>query len=371
MNFGLDLARLSHTTNSCRESSFDRSGGNADFVSVGPNETYTMLDFQGSGVIRHIWITIDFKLHALYRKDLILRIYWDNQDFPSVEAPLGDFFGNGWGEHYNFSTPLLACAPQQGKAMVCYFPMPFRNGARMTIENTTGLPVDRLYYYVDYDSETGHSEELGYFHAWYNQEQTSPENPSKRENEWEALHPYEKNCSDANNFLWVDAEGMGNFVGVNYYITNPGPMWYGEGDDMFLIDGKPWPGLHGTGTEDYFNTSWSPDELFQNHSFGIAYAPGQGNNDPKLGWFGRTHVYRFHQYDPIRFHKSLRASIEHGHANCLSLGLESVAYWYQTLPSKPFPPLPKDRKPQSLPTVTEIHQWRDSYQQKLLEPPKR
>lgn len=363
MNFGLEIAQLCNSTHSKRESSFDRSGGNADYVSFGGKETYTLLNHEGSGTIRHIWITIDSKLDPLYRKNLILRFFWNGQDHPSVEAPLGDFFGNGWGDHYNFSSPFLACAPQKGKAMVCYFPMPYRTSARIEIENTSPHPVERLYYYVDYDSVSSHPDDLGYFHAWYNQERTQPENPSARENEWEVLYPYELNPSDQNNYLWCNATGQGNFLGVNYYITNPSPMWYGEGDDMFLIDGNPWPGLHGTGTEDYFNTSWSPDELFQHPSFGIAYAPGRDNNNPRLGWFGRTHVYRFHQHDPIRFHKSLRASIEHGHANCLALGLESVAYWYQTLPSQPFPQLAQDRQPMALPTVSDIHVWRDSHRQ--------
>jgi len=143
-------------------------------------------------------------------------------------------------------------------------------------------------------------------------------------------------------------------------------MWYGEGDDMFLVDGEPWPGsAHGTGTEDYFNQSWCPDEHFQHPYFGIAYAPGRNNEQLRFGWIGRTHCYRFHLEDPIRFKRSLRASIEHGHTNCLILRMETVAYWYQTMPGKPFGPLPsaEDRKP--LPDIgaIEIHRWREAWRQ--------
>ena len=135
---------------------------------------------------------------------------------------------------------------------------------------------------------------------------------------------------------------------------------------MFVIDGGPLPcSLHGTGTEDYFNQSWCPDEHYCHPYFGIAYAPGRGNDDPRFGWIGKTHNYRFHIEDPVRFKSSLRASIEHGHANCLTLGLSSVAYWYQTMPSKVFPPLPsaEERKPLQEVGVDEIHRWREAWRQ--------
>lgn len=347
---------------SCRNSSYDRTGGNDDYVSFGPGETYTILEAEGAGVVQHIWITIDCR-EPNWRRNLVLRAYWDGQEHPSVESPIGDFFGNGWGEFYNFSTPFLACAPRQGRAMVCYFPMPFASGARITIENQGEMAVERLYFYVDYEKLDSFPADTAYFHAWYNQELTTPENAEQDENEWFLLRPYGKNPGDANNYLILNAEGQGHFMGMNYYVGNPGPMWYGEGDDMFMIDGQAWPGLHGTGTEDYFNTSWSPDERFDHPAFGLARIPGIDNNEPRFGWMGRTHCYRFHQHDPIRFQKSLRASIEHGHDNCLTLELATVAYWYQSLPSKPFPPLaPKEaRIPRPIPSASDVHRWRDAF----------
>jgi hypothetical protein len=132
---------------------------------------------------------------------------------------------------------------------------------------------------------------------------------------------------------------------------------------MFLIDGEPWPGLHGTGTEDYFNTAWGPDEHYLHPFFGIAYAPGRNNDDARFGWIGRMHYYRWHIADPMRFSSSLRASIEHGHANGMVLDLASVAYWYQRTPSRPLPPLPpaSERIPRKPTTVETIHRWRHAW----------
>lgn len=346
-----------------RSSSFDRSGGNADYVNFGAGETFTLLDVDGPGVVRHIWITIDCKKNDLYRKDLVLRVYYDGQDQPSVESPIGDFFGNGWGETYNFNSPWLACAPREGRALVCYFPMPFRRHARVTVENQGGEPVEHFYFYVDYDEVPSIDEDVAYFHAWYNQELTKAETPEGVENEWAILTNYGNNPSDENNYLWLETQGQGHFVGVNYYVSNPGPIWYGEGDDMWMIDGEPWPGLHGTGTEDYLNTAWSPDVEFESRYFGCAKAPGVRRDGPPLGWMGRTHVWRFHELDPVRFQNSLRVSIEHGHANCLCMELASVSYWYQTLPTPAFPTLAdlKERHPRPVPTEVDIHLWRDAY----------
>lgn len=326
-----------------------------------------MAEVSGAGIIKHIWVTISSG-DPLVRRNLILRMYWDGQDHPSVEAPIGEFFGQGWGKKYNFISLPLAAAPKEGNALICYFPMPFGRGARITVENTGDVPVDSFYYYVDFEEHASIPDDQGRFHAWYNQELTAPEADTSHggvggdvENEWQVFGEFAKNPTDAQNYLFCEAEGAGHFVGVNYYINSPSPIWYGEGDDMFLVDGEGWPGsAHGTGTEDYFNQSWCPDEHYCHPYFGTAYAPGRGNDDPRFGWLGQTHVYRFHFEDPIRFTKSLRASIEHGHANCLTLDLASVAYWYQTLPSRPFPPLPSTeaRRPRPTVGVVDVHRWR-------------
>ncbi|MBV6456944.1 MAG: hypothetical protein HONBIEJF_00049 [Fimbriimonadaceae bacterium] len=367
MSHGLlaSLTRLSQAT-SHRISSFDRTGGNADYIKISAGSEATLAEMNGAGAITHIWITFSSK-DPLARRNLVLRMYWDGSAEPSVESPIGDFFGQGWGEKYVFASLPLAAAPRDGNALVCYFRMPFRTGARLTLTNESDLPVDAFYYYVDYEQLPSHDE--AYFHAGYRQELTLPESSDgDRENEWSTLGEAPKNPTDANNYVFCEAEGKGHFVGINYYVNCPSPMWYGEGDDMFCVDGEPWPfSLHGTGTEDYFNQSWSPDEVYQHPYFGTARAPGNGNSDPRFGWLGRTHCYRFHLEDPIRFRKSLRASIEHGHANVLTLELASVAYWYLDHPARACPPLPpaKEREPRPIIQPADVHVWRDAWRLEL------
>jgi hypothetical protein len=351
-----------------RISSYDRTGGNADFVGAPAGQTTVLAEIEGAGIVKHIWVTLSSK-DPNVRRNLVLRIFWDGQEFPSVESPIGDFFGQGWGKKYNFISLPLAAAPKDGNALVCYFPMPFGSGARIEVENQSEFDVDSLYYYVDYEEHPEIGLDQGRFHAWYHQELTSPESSfGDVENEWAVFGPQAKNCSDRFNYLFCETQGSGHFVGVNYFINSPTPMWYGEGDDMFLVDGEPWPGsAHGTGTEDYFNQSWSPDERYCHPYFGTAYAPGRDNDDPRFGWLGQTHAYRFHLEDPIRFKTSLRASIEHGHANCLTLDLASVAYWYQTLPGKRYPELPSalERTPRAPIGVVDVHRQREAWRQSL------
>jgi len=353
----LELARLQKGVKTKRVSSYDKTGGNNDRLEgIAPGQRRTLFEVKGAGVIDHIWITIAPPPPALSRHDLILRMYWDGETAPSVEAPVGDFFGQGWDESYPFSVLPLAAGPREGRAMVSYFPMPFASGAKIEIENDSTQKVDAFYYYVDYQEMASLPADLGRFHAFYNHATTeaSPEG----ENEWSGLGPQAKNTTGDRNYLIADIEGKGHYVGVNYYVDCPSPMWYGEGDDMFFIDGERWPSsLHGTGTEDYFNTSWSPNVLFQHPYFGYARVNGG------TGWLGRTHVYRFHLADPVYFDKSLRFSIEHGHDNNLTLDLSSVAYWYQSEPHKPFPAFPsrEARKPKPKINEVDIHLWRDAW----------
>ncbi len=352
-----DLARIKQGVKSKRISSYDQSGGNNDrFENIGKGEKRVLAEIEGAGMINHIWITIADKPPRLSRHDIILRIYWDGQEHPSVEAPIGDFFGQGWDETYPFSSLPLAAGPVDGNALVSYFVMPFSDGARIEITNEASRPIRAFYYYIDYVEMDEIPPDMGRFHAWYNHELT--EAHPDGENEWSALGKVGTNEDGARNYLIADIKGKGHFVGVNYYVHSPTPMWYGEGDDMFFIDGEKWPSsLHGTGTEDYFNTSWCPKTPFQHPFYGYARL----NND--IGWLGRTHVYRFHISDPVYFDKSLRFSIEHGHNNVLTLDLSSVAYWYQTLPGNVFPPMPtkKERAVKPMIGVNDIHRWRHEW----------
>jgi hypothetical protein len=353
----LELARIKQGVKSKRVSSYDVTGGNADHLGkIEDGARRELFSVRGAGIINHIWVTIAPPPPALSRHDIILRMYWDGETEPSVEAPIGDFFGQGWDESYPFAVMPLAAGPREGRAMVSYFAMPFSKGARIEVQNDSGKTIDAFYYYVDYTEVATLPADLGRFHAWYNHALT--EALPEGENEWSLLGPPAKNTTGDRNYLLADIEGKGHYVGVNYFVDNPSTMWYGEGDDMFFIDGERWPSsLHGTGTEDYFNTSWSPNALFQHPYFGYARV-AKGTS-----WLGRTHVYRFHMTDPVYFDKSLRFTIEHGHDNNLTLDLSSVAYWYQIEPHKKFPPFPsrEARKPMPAITDADIHLWRHEW----------
>jgi Protein of unknown function (DUF2961) len=351
----LDLARIQDGVHSRRAGSWDRTGGNADNVAhVADGAKVTLMDVKGAGIITHIWITLAPGPDALDRNNVILRMYWDGKPYPSVEAPIGSFFGNGWSDSYTFTSLPLAVTPGWGKSYVSYFAMPYASGARVEIENQSGHTIDALYFNIDYQELPRPPEGMGRFHAWYNHEVTPA--AAAGENEWGLLGEQGKNLDGKGNYLFADIKGRGHLVGVNFYVNNPGPMWYGEGDEMIFIDGESRPSINGTGTEDYFNGSWSPKEVYVHPYFGFAKV------NEGTGWIGRTHLYRFHIADPIYFGTACRYTIEHGHNNCLTLDLSSVAYWYQDEAS----PLPRtftkaERTPMPKITPSDIHLWRDAW----------
>jgi hypothetical protein len=351
-----ELAKIKSDVKTKRVSSYDRSGGNNDrFEHIKPGEKRVIFDVKGAGIINHIWITIAPPPEKLNRNDIVLRMYWDGKNFPSVESPIGPFFGQGWNESYDFSCLPLAVGPVKGRALVSYFVMPFAKGAKIEIENQADQEIRAFYYYIDYVEVKELKEDMGRFFAWYNHELT--EALPDGENEWSSLGKQDKNETGEDNYLFVDINGKGHYVGVNYYVHSPSPMWYGEGDDMIFIDGDKKATLHGTGTEDYFNTSWCPKALFTHPYFGYARV------NENVGWLGRTHVYRFHISDPIYFEKSLKVTIEHGHNNCLTLDLASVAYWYQAPPLTKLSPIPdkESRQPKEFVRPFHIHKWRHEW----------
>lgn len=339
-----------------RISSADKTGNNNDNVGpIKPGEKWSV-DIPGTGIINHIWFTIA-PMHIM-RNDFIFRIYWDGRSTPSVESPIAAFFGNGWDEHYEYATLPLAVGPTNGTGLVSYFQMPFANGARLEIENQSDINIDCIYFYVDYVEMRKLPVGSGRFHAWYNHELT--EALPEGETEWGLVGPMGNNVDGANNYLFADIKGKGHFVGINYYVHSPSTMWYGEGDDMIFIDGEEKASLLGTGTEDFFNTSWCPKTLFNHPYYGYARV----NNDN--GWLGRTHVYRFFVADPIYFEKSLRGTIEHGHNNNLTLDISSVVYWYQS-EAGVLPPAPtkEDRRPKAFIRDQDIHRWRHEWRKNL------
>jgi hypothetical protein len=349
------LSQLRNNIKSKQVSSFDRTGGNGDCLSgINDGATVTIMDVKGAGIINRIWITIAPGADKLDRNNIVMRMYWDGSPFPSVESPIGPFFGNGWDESYNFVSVPLAVSPGAGKSYVSYFAMPFAKGARIEIENQSGQKIDAFYFNIEYVEMAKLPENSGRFHAWYNHEVTKalPDG----ENEWGVLGETGRNLSGKDNYLFADIKGKGQFVGVNYYINCPSTMWYGEGDEMVFIDGDSVPAFNGTGTEDFFNMSWCPKEMYQHPYFGF----GRVNNE--TGWLGHTHVYRFFIADAVFFDKSCRFTIEHGHNNNLTLDLASVAYWYQDAPGKlPRSFTKEERQPKPTIGAVEIHLWRHAW----------
>ena len=343
-----------------RISSYDRTGGNYDrFENIEPGDKVTICEIEGSGMINHIWITISPEAPQLNRSDIILRIYWDGMETPSVEAPIGPFFGQGWDETYSYASLPLAASPVKGNALVSYFKMPFSKGARIEIENQADENIRAFYFYIDYVELEKPIQNAAYFHAWYNHQVT--EAPAEGEKERRQLSdPSSKNPGGEHNYLILNTQGKGHYVGVNYFVNSPTPTWYGEGDDMIFIDGDEFPTLQGTGTEDYFNSSWCPNEIYEHPYFGYARTPSN------IGWLGRTHAYRFHIDDPIYFDESLRFTIEHGHNNGLTLEIATVAYWYLDRPSSVDPiPTKEERKFMPIIHYIDMDKWRQEWRKNM------
>lgn len=320
-------------------SSADPTGGNADARSVAPGETFTVFDADGPGVISHIWFTISDQ-EPYHLKRIVLRIYWDGEESPSVEAPIGDFFGLGLGDYVNWHSQMLSVGSI--KALNCFFPMPFRKHARITVTNEGRMKLGSLYYNVEYRS---YSQPLAdgtlYFHAQYRQAQPNHGWTSQWHSNGDALVNDRKNLDGKDNYVWLEAKGRGQFVGVTMSVLQNQDGWWGEGDPMFFIDGSQKP-QGGTGSEDYFLGAW--DFGGTPFDYPLYGAPVVGKELAGQ----RSSVYRFHLDSPIPFTQSFKAGIEHGHANVRSDNFYSVAYWYQTEPHAPFPALPsvEDRIPQ-------------------------
>jgi hypothetical protein len=280
----------------------------------------TILDTQGPGVVTHMWITMD---PASYR-DLILRIYWDDETIPSVEAPIGDFFCCGWAKPLNILSIPMNVNPKGG--MNCYFPMPFRKRARITAENRRNEEFPGFFYAISVDERAVESDEL-YFHAGFRRE-----NPL----------PY------GSDYTIIDGiKGAGHYVGTQLCWQQNNSGWWGEGELKAFIDGDTeFPSYCGTGTEDYFGGAWC---FYSNYSapfLGYQDVSTMGENARPTNQLGNRHsMYRFHVMDPIRFKQDLKVTIQAlgwrsgGRFLPLQDDLASVAYWYQTEPHAEFKPL--------------------------------
>ena len=327
-----------------RVSSFDVTGGNRDAWPIPAGDTVTLADIEGPGIIRHIWFTVAAE-DPLYLRQCVLRVYWDGMEHPSVECPVGEFFGVGHAKTSSYSCAVMNMSVNTGDdehgAMNCYWPMPFRSRATITVENQGPKPVRSWYFSIDYDAGVDVGDQL-YFHAWWNRANPCPVAANQAGDDWQV------NLSDSDNYLLLDAKGRGHYCGANLSVHNLLGGWWGEGDDMVMIDGQKWPpDIHGTGSEDWYNQAWGsqPGNAFPYN--GVSYHSGPHNS-----YNERITVYRYHIADPIVFQKSIRVSIEHGHANDRNDDYSSVAFWYQTLSHRPLPPLPVVEERLPRPDVT-------------------
>ena len=337
-----------------RISSYDRSGGNSDWFDIKPHEEKDFACFEGSGIIEHIWITManyDKRDVNLLRK-VVLKAYWDNEENPSIEAPMGDFFGMGHSMSKNYVSAPLQMSPEDGKGFNCWWQMPFRKGFRFSVQNDCDIPL-QFYFYVDFEEREVANDAL-YFHArWYRECPTNgiEESACSDHRDW-CFGGINKDGKE--NYVVLEAEGRGHYCGANINIHNLNKSnmwdWPGEGDDMIFIDGDKTPTIHGTGTEDYVNMAWCPRQEYCAPYHGLLLG-GDKN------WKGKITYYRYHILDPIPFEKSIKVTIEHGHANHRSDDWSSTAYWYQTEPHKKYQPIAKweDRMPVSVPVL----EWDD------------
>lgn len=281
-------------------SSFDSTGANNDRINIHAGQTATLLEVDGPGLISRIWFTIDSRDPHFLRR-ILLRMYWDEEENPSVEVPVGDFFGCGY-EYRHYTSHYLGMS---SGGYYCYFPMPFNKSARIEVVNETGEEVYAFYYHINYfDFELPFAPDIAYFHSQWSRDIRT---------------------NTAENYVVLDARGEGHFVGCNIHAEPYSKsFWYLEGDEMVYVDGEEFPSTYGTGTEDYFTSGW----YYKNGEFAADYH-GLILKDEKTM---RTVAYRHHIPDPIPFRKSLLFTIEHGHANEEVIDMSSTAYWYQVEP---------------------------------------
>ena len=326
---------------------YDRKN-NADRLDrIEPGKTVVLADLKGPGVITHIWMTFLHEPHrwatdgAANHQEMLLRIYWDGREKPDVEAPVGDFFANCFGKRMEvISLPVIV---EDGDSYNCFWQMPFKKSARIEIVNQSKKPIRKLYYNVDWVKKDSLPENTMYFCAQYRQE-----------------YP----AINGKDYLVLDTDGPGYYVGTVYAVRTRSPAWFGEGDEKIYIDGESTPSIRGTGTEDYFLSAWGL-KLNSTPYFGVPYLNQHARIIGQM-----TCSYRWHIEDPIVFDKSIRFTFEtfgwmsadenkehKAHSwNEREDDFTSVAYWYQLGPSKKFTTVPPAEQ-RKLPSIERITVW--------------
>ncbi len=294
---------------------------NWDNFQVAPGQTHVLLDAKGPGVITHMWLTFlgpepqDWaKGGSANHQEMLLRIYWDGCPRPAVEAPVGDFFANCFGQRREvISLPVVV---EDADSYNCFWRMPFRKSARIEIVNQSDKPISLLYYNIDWIQKKRIPRSTPYFYAQYRQEY-----PTK----------------NGRDYVVLDTQGKGHYVGTVLAVRTRSPAWFGEGDEKIYIDGEKTASIWGTGTEDYFLSAWGLKVCSTPYS-GVPYFDQWGI----VG--GHTSAYRWHINDPIVFNSGIKVTFEHfgwispdenpdyksTSWNEREDDYSSVAFWYQT-----------------------------------------
>jgi len=316
---------------SLKQSSYDTSGGNHDSWPIEAGKTQEVFNQKGPGMITHIWFTIAAE-SGDYLKELVLRAWWDDEENPSIETPVGDFFGLNLGQNFIYQSAFLNCSAI--KALNCYLRMPYRKSARVAVTNEGTRRVGAFYSNIDFQSLAALPEDVLYLHAWYNQATPNVATDKNWKQNGDADHL--KNMDGKHNYVYAEARGRGQLMGVTLGIWQNQDHWAGEGDDMIFIDDESKPIIVGTGSEDYFCGAWNFGGIagatpFAHLYNGAPYILGQ----ERVG--GRYVCYRWHADNPVTFNKYMKHTIEHGHANHRADNYFSCCYWYQSEPHLKYP----------------------------------
>jgi hypothetical protein len=294
---------------------------NGDARPIPAGQALVLADLEGPGVITHIWCTIGTE-DLFHGRTHVLRVYYDGAEYPSVQVPLGDFFGMGHAAWEDYES-AVAVISSEGRARTCYWRMPFNQRVKVAVTNESEYDTDSFYYYLDWEKHDSLPTDTVYFHAQYRQE-----NPTGTE-----------------DFVLLDTQGHGQYVGTVLSAHMAEIGWFGEGDDRFFVDGEEYPSLSGTGTEDYFCDAWGFRKFDTPYS-GVSLWDGYFAGD-------RVTAYRWHLPDPVPFRDSLRVQME-TRGSVFTRAAEhlgqflprqdfvsGVAYWYQwplVQISEPLPP---------------------------------
>ncbi len=332
-DFLADLARP-HQGRSMRATSTHKLGANprewdgepdpdhnGDNSNVQPGQTKVLMDVKGPGVITHIWITFLgpgphpwAKNGSANHQEMLLRMYWDGSERPGVESPVGDFFANSFARRSEVIS-LPVCV-EDADSYNCFWHMPFRKSARVEIVNQSDKQISLLYFNIDWVKKDRLPKNTPYFYAQYRQE-----------------YPVEK----GKDYVILDTQGKGHYVGTVLSVRTRSPSWFGEGDEKIYIDGEKKASIWGTGTEDYFLSAWGL-KTTSTPFFGVPYFDQWGI----VG--GHTSAYRWHVTDPLVFNEGIKVTFEHfgwmspdenpqykSHSwNEREDDYSSVAFWYQT-----------------------------------------